>query len=200
MWKAKDLVLNIRTIFNCAGDSWALLYYFKPEKPNGWKSYLWRQRSPADWRHRLVTQTGDLGAVHIHMLTPVPSAVWLVPHTAQHCLIYSFDCIEDRSSFGRDPCHPSAHSSTDTNYMRGIQHLICIFHILQKHIKRHHVLFTFDIYTRLKCCNSHCFKKKQQLQSEVTLWLKYQMETKECNFSLFYTHFKTVHNRILFWT
>lgn len=62
----------------------------------------------------------------------------------------SLTTLKTCSSFDRVPCHPSAYCSRDINYVRGIQHLICIFHMHQKCIKRHRVLFTFDIYTRLE--------------------------------------------------
>lgn len=53
--EGKRFKVKHKSIFNCAGDSWGLLYHFKPEKPSGWKFYLWRQRPPAECRHSLVT-------------------------------------------------------------------------------------------------------------------------------------------------
>lgn len=115
------------------------------------------QTGDTDWWHQCSAQTSAHTSVQWSLAGPMLSA--------QHCLTYSFDCTEDSSSFGRDPCHPSAHCSTDTNSMRGVQHLICIFHIHQKCIKRHHVLFTFDIYTtRLKMLQFPLLLKKSSVR------------------------------------
>lgn len=138
---------------------WMEILAMKTETP----SQVQAQTGGTDWWHSLVTpvQCTDTSSHKCPVQSGWSHTVWTaLPHLL-------FDCTEDSSSFGRDPCHPSAHSSTDTNYMRGIQDLICIFHIHQKCIKRHHVLFTFDIYTRLKMLQFPLLKKKK-----INFWLK----------------------------
>lgn len=149
------------------------------------------QTGDTEWWHQCSAQTGAHTSAQRSLAGPTLSA--------QHCLIYSFNCTEGSSSFGTDPCHPSAHCSTYTNYRRGIQHLICIFHIHQKCIKRHHVLFTFDIYTtRLKMLQFPLLLKKSSVRCHTVI--KIPNGDWECILSLRYTHFKTLHNRIIFWT
>lgn len=124
--------------FQARETKWMEILSMKTEIP----SQVQAQTGDTDWWHWCSAQAHAHTSAQCSLAGPMQSA--------QNCLIYSFDCTEDNSSFGRDPCHPSAHCSTDTNHMRGIQHLICIFHIHQKCIKRHHILFTFDIHTRFK--------------------------------------------------
>lgn len=134
IWKTKDLRLNTQSIFNCAGCSWALLYHFKPQKPSGWKSYLWRQRPPAKCRHRPVAQAGDSGAGHKHVLTWVPRAVCTaLPHflfALKTAVLLAETLVILLPTVAQVPV---IWEESNT----------CIFHIHQKCTERH----TSDVYT-----------------------------------------------------
>lgn len=194
--EGKRFKVKHKSISNCAGDSWALLYHFKPEKPSGWKFYLWRQRPPAECRHSLVTPVQctstcshecpvQSGWSHT-VCTALPNLLlWL--HWRQQLFwqrpVSSFCPLWHRYQlYERNPT-PDLHFP----------------HISEMHKKAPCPFHFWHIYNKTQNAAIPTALKKQ-LQSEATLWLKYQMETKECNFSLCYTHLKTVHNRIIFWT
>lgn len=81
-------------------------------RANGTGHYLWKGKDLRLNKHTKHFQLSS-AQTRAHM-----SAQGSLHSTASFTL-----CTEDSSSFGRDPCHPSAHCSTGTSYMRGIQHL-----------------------------------------------------------------------------